>query len=128
MPDNGEQSEKEEFRGARIQVLGTNADDPEDGRVFVWTKMGWFERLEGQWGDVAFTPVAESEEELREMVSRDNKDADLTELTGEFKEQVADEFLEQSPSYTEAPGDANNEDDEEDIDNEDDQEFHTHDL
>jgi len=125
MPENGEQSEKEEFRGARIQILVTNADDPEAGRVFVWTKMAWFERLEGQWGDVAFTPIAESEEELKEIVGRDNPDADLTEVSGEFKDQVAEEFLEQSPSFPATPEDA---DDETDEDNEDDQEFHTHDL
>jgi hypothetical protein len=125
MPDNGEQSEREEFKGARIQILGTNPDDPENGRIFVWTKMGWFERLEGQWGDVAFTPIAESEEELREMVSRESPEADLSELAGEFRDQVAEEFLEQSPSYPESPEDTVEEDEEDD---DDEQEYHTHDL
>ena len=67
MADNGGHLEQEEFREAPIQILGTNPDRPEKGRIFVWTKMGWFERLEGSSGNVAFTPVADSEEELREL-------------------------------------------------------------
>ena len=125
MADDEAQTEREEFRGAPVQILGTNPDEPENGRVFVWTKMAWFERLEGQWGDVAFTPVAESEKELRELVSRDDPEADLTELGGEFGKQVVEEFIAQSPSIPESPDDANTETDE---DNEDEQEFHTHDL
>ena len=77
MANNEGQSEREEFGGARIQILGTNPDEPENGRIFVWTKMAWYERIECQWGDVAFTPVAESEEELRELVLRDAPEADL---------------------------------------------------
>ena len=125
MADDEGQSEREEFRGAPIQILGTNPDEPDEGRVFVWTKMAWFERLEGQWGDVAFTPIAESEKELRELVLRDDPEADLTELGGEFGKQVAEEFISQSPSIPESPDDSNPENDE---DNEDQQEFHTHDL
>ena len=125
MANDEGQTEREEFRGAPIQILGTNPDEPDNGRVFVWTKMGWFERLEGQWGDVAFSPVAESEEELKEIVSRDNPEADLTELGGEFRKQVTEEFIEQSPSYQESPEDSREETDE---DNEDEQENHTHDL
>ena len=125
MADDEGQSEREEFRGAPIQILGTNPDEPDEGRVFVWTKMAWFERLEGQWGDVAFTPIAESEKELRELVLRDDPEADLTELGGEFKKQVVEEFIAQSPSVPESPDDSPSETDE---DNEDEQEFHTHDL
>ena len=122
MVDNGGQSEREEFRGARIQILGTNPDTPEEGRIFVWTKMGWFERLEGQSGNVAFTPVADSEEELRELISRDNAQADLHELSGEYRKMVSEEFIEQSRSYSDFPEDSNEEPDE------DDQEYHQHGL
>ena len=118
-------TERQEFGGARIQILGTNPDEPDNGRVFVWTKMAWFERLEGQWGDVAFTPVAESEKELRELVLQDDPEADLVELGGEFGKQVAEEFISQSPSIPESVEDSNAETDE---DNDDDQGFHTHDL
>ena len=125
MANDEGQTEREEFRGAPIQILGTNPDDPEEGRIFVWTKMGWFERLEGQWGDVAFTPVAESEEELRELILRDNPEADLNELGGGFRKKVSEEFIEQSPSYPDSPEDSSEEIDE---DNKDEQENHTHDL
>ena len=125
MANDEGQTEREEFRGAPIQILGTNPSDPEEGRIFVWTKMGWFERLEGPWGDVAFTSAAESEEELRELISRDNPQADLTELRGEFRKKVSGEFIEQSPSYPDSPEDSSEETDE---DNEDEQENHRHDL
>jgi hypothetical protein len=52
--DQGFAAEPEEFRGAGIQVLGTNLNNPEEGRIFVWTKLGWFERISGSSGNVAF--------------------------------------------------------------------------
>jgi hypothetical protein len=123
MTNNDAIPEREETSGTKIQILGTNPDNPEDGRVFVWTKMGWLERLEGQSGDVAFTPIAESEKELREIISRDNLDAELYDITGEFRKQVVEEFIDQSPSYSDSPEDSavEAEDDEE-------QEYNEHDL
>jgi hypothetical protein len=103
MDDNEGNSEREESLGAKIQILGTNPDDPDKGRIFVWTKMGWFERLEGESGDIAFTPIAESEKELREVISRDNPNTDLDDLRGEFRKIVSEEFIEQSPSYSDSP-------------------------
>ena len=88
MVANGGLSEREEFRGAQVQILGTNPNTPEKGRIFVWTKMGWFERLEGPSRNVAFTSVAGSEEELRELISRDNPQADLHELRGKNRKRV----------------------------------------
>ena len=123
MVDNGGHSEREEFRGARIQILGTNPDHPEKGRIFVWTKMGWFERLEGPSGNIAFTPVADSEEELRELISRDNPQADLHDLGGKYRKKVSEEFIEQSRSYSDSPEDSS-----EEPDDEDDQEYHQHGL
>jgi hypothetical protein len=121
MADNGGQSEREEFRGAQIQILGTNPASPENGRIFVWTKMGWFERLEGPSGNIAFTPVADSEEELREFISRDNPGADLSELGGVYGEEVSVEFIQQSRSYSDSPEDSS-----EEPSDEDDQEYHQH--
>ena len=123
MANNDAIPEREETSGTKIQIMGTNPDNPEDGRVFVWTKMGWLERLEGQSGDVAFTPIAESEKELREIISRDNLDAELYDITGEFRKQVVEEFIDQSPSYSDSPEDSavEAEDDEE-------QEYNEHDL
>ena len=108
MAENGmDRMAREEFKGAEPRVFSTDPDNPEDGRIFVWTKVGWFEREEGQWGDVAFTPVADSEEQLRDWVSRDIPDTDLTELdnASELGRMVCQEFNEQaeSPLYPEAP-------------------------
>jgi hypothetical protein len=122
MVDNDGYSERDEFRGAQIQILGTDPDTPDNGRVFVWTKMGWFERLEGQSGNVAFTHVAESEEELRELISRDNPLADLAKLGGKYRKKVSKEFTEQSLSYSDSDEDSTGEPDE------DNQEYHQHGL
>ena len=85
--------------------------------------MGWFERLEGQSGDIAFSPVADSEEELRELISRDNAQADLHELAGKYRKKVSEEFIEQSRSYSDSPEDSSGE-----PSSEDDQEYHQHSL
>ncbi len=123
MADDKGHSEREESRGAQIQILGTNPDNPDKGkgRIFVWTKMGWFERLEGPSGDIAFTPIADSEEELRELISRDNPNTDLDDLRGKFRKRVSEEFIEQSPSYSDSPEDSSEESDDEE------QEYHLHD-
>ncbi len=93
----------EQFRGARPRVFSTDPDNPEHGRIFIWTKMGWFERAEGPWGDATFTPVADSEDELKDWLSRENPDVDLVELDNEFGRTVYEEFTEEEPLYPEAP-------------------------
>ena len=122
MADDSGNSEREESRGAKIQILGTNPDNPDKGRIFVWAKMGWFERIEGPSGDIAFTHVANSEEELRELISRDNPNTDLDDLRGKYRKKVTEEFIEQSPSYSDS-----SEDSIEESDNDEDQEYHLHD-
>jgi len=103
--DGMERMAREQFRGARPRVFGTDPDNPEHGRVFVWTQMGWFERVEGPWGNVVFDPVADSEAQLRELISRDDPEADLVEMDNEFGRMVYQEFQEQAeqPLYPEAP-------------------------
>jgi hypothetical protein len=41
-----ERMAREEFKGARQRVFGTDSDNGELGRVFVWTQIIWFERVE----------------------------------------------------------------------------------
>jgi hypothetical protein len=96
---------KDQFTGARPRVFTTDADHPMSGRIFIWSKVGWFERVEGPWGNVVFDPVAESEEELRNWISRDNPDIDLVELTDEYGKMVYQEFMENTEEtlYPEAP-------------------------
>jgi hypothetical protein len=82
-----------------------------------------FERLEGQSGYVAFTPMAESEKELREVISRDNTNADLDDIRGEFRKKVSEEFIEQSPLYSDSPEDSS-----EEADDDEEQAYKEHDL
>ena len=123
MLEGSENSTREEFRGARVRVVGTDPDNPDEGRVFVWTKMGWFERVEGQSGGVSFIPVAQSENELREFISRRDPSVDLVPLGGSYGKMVSEEFMEQSPAYSDSP-----EYSIEDPNQEDDQQYHQHDL
>ena len=116
------QRSKHESRGTGIRIFGTNPAQPEEGRIFVWTKMGWFERMEVQSGAVAFTPVARSESELRELISRDEPSADLVALSGRFRKMVSEEFNEQAPSYRDSP-----EYSREDPSEKDSQQYHQHD-
>jgi hypothetical protein len=123
MVEDRQQTENDEFRGARLRVYGTNIDNPDEGRIFVWTKTGWFERIEGSSGNVAFAPIAESEAELKELVARDKSSADLVELGREYRKMVSEEFLEQSTSYRDYPGYSRDEPHDED----EDQQYHQHD-
>ena len=123
MVEGSENSTREDFRGARVRVFGTAPDNPEEGRVFVWTKMGWFERVEGPSGGVAFIPVAQSENELREFISRQDPSVDLVPLGGSYRKMISEEFMEQSPAYSDSP-----EYSRDDPNQEDDQQYHQHDL
>jgi hypothetical protein len=109
MVEGMERMGREEFSGARPRVFGTNPDNPPGGRIFIWTQVGWFEREEGPWGDVAFTPIADSEDQLRDKLTRDNADVDLAELTDEYGRMVYEEFMEnaEQPLYPEAPENPN---------------------
>ena len=113
---------QDKFRGARLRILGTDPDNPEEGRIFVWTKMGWFERAQGQSGDVAFIPVAQSENELREFISRDDPSVEFIPLGLKYRKMISEEFTEQSPSSSDSTQDSSEEPDE------DDQEYHQHGL
>jgi hypothetical protein len=123
MVEGREHTRQDEFRGARLRIYGTNADNPDEGRIFVWTKTGWFERIEGTSGNVAFTPIADSEAGLRELITRENPSADLVELGGEYRKMVAEEFLEQSTSDQDFREHSENEPSDED----EDQQYHQHD-
>jgi hypothetical protein len=109
------------LRGTGLQVFGTNREQPDEGRIFVLTKMGWFERIEVQSGAVAFTPVARSDSELRELVSRDDPSVEVVQLGGHYKKIVSREFSEQSTSYRDSPEYSPDESTEQDS-----QEYHQH--
>jgi hypothetical protein len=98
-----ERMAKEGKEGAQPRIFGTDPDNPEDGRIFIWTKMGWLERIEGSWGNVEFTPVADSEDDLRDWLARQDASVDLVELDDDYAHMVYDEFIEEEPLYPEAP-------------------------
>jgi len=93
MVEDREHITQDEFRGARLRTFGTDPDNPEEGRIFVWTKMGWFERAQGASVDVAFIPVAQSENELREFISRDDPSVDLVSLGRAYRKMISQEFM-----------------------------------
>ena len=59
--------------------------------------------------------------ELRELISRDNPKADLDDIRGKYRKKVSEEFIEQSPSYSDSPEDSS-----EESDDDEDQEYHQH--
>jgi hypothetical protein len=94
---NNENRNRDEFPSDHVQILGTDPDNPEEGRIFVWTKIGWFERAIGQMGNVAFIHVAKSELELNALISRDDPSLELVLLGRKYQKIVSEEFMEQSP-------------------------------
>ena len=128
MVEDREHITQDEFRGARLQILGTDPDNPEEGRIFVWTKMGWFERAKGASGDVAFTPVAQSENELREFISRDDPSIELVSLGREYRKKVSDEFMEGSLSSRDSVDSEDSTEETSEDSEENDQRYHQHGL
>ena len=94
--------DRELFRETRPRVLSTRPENPSEGKTYVWAWTQWFERIEGEWGDVAFSPVAASEKELHQLLSQQGIE-DATEIDNEYSEIVRQEFLDQVPLYPEAP-------------------------
>jgi hypothetical protein len=93
------------FEGVQPRVFVTNPNNLEEGRTFVWAKARWYERLEGEMGNVAFSPVTDSEEELRSWLTQESglEATEVDELDSEYAETVREEFLDQTPLYPEAP-------------------------
>ena len=81
--------------------------------------------LSVQKGSVAFIPVAKSQDELRELISRDDPSFDLIPLGREYRKMVSDEFRKQSPSLRDHE-DSIEETNEDSEDN--DQQYHQHGL
>jgi hypothetical protein len=85
------------------RIFVTDPDDPEAGRTFIWTAMGWFERIEGEDDDgpVSFSPLSMDEDDVREWLGEQG--LEITELDDEFARNVREEFLEEGTLYLEAP-------------------------
>jgi hypothetical protein len=94
--------ERDLLQDVEPRVFVTQESDPEEGLTFVWARARWYERAEGEMGNVAFTPIADYEEELRQWLSEAGQQSDLTEMDDDYAQMVAQEFLEQAPLYPEA--------------------------
>jgi len=106
--DPVQQIEEGRILGANLnesdpRIFVTDPDVLDEARVFVWTAMGWYERLEEgeEQGGVAFSPLSMDEDELREWLRE--QDLDITELDDAFAREVRDEFRDENPLYLEAP-------------------------
>lgn len=98
MVEGREHIHKNESSGAPIRIFGTNPNNPEQGRIFLWTKAGWFERIREQSGDLTYVPVAQSEDELRKSIVQDDPAVDLVQLGREYRKRLYEEFTGQSTS------------------------------
>jgi hypothetical protein len=92
MVEDKENVRKNKAKAAPIKIFGTDPKHPEEGRIFLWTKAGWFERIEDRPGDLTFTYVAQSEIELRQFINRDEPSVDLVQLGSEYRKKTAAEF------------------------------------
>jgi hypothetical protein len=92
------------WEGTSPRVFTTNSNEPESGRTFVWTKMGWFERVESatENGAIEFSPVADSEDELRSWLMTQNLEIDEIDDDIGFAVDVKDEITNTVPLYPEA--------------------------
>jgi hypothetical protein len=124
MAEDTEYKSPEEIKGIELRVYGTSPHGPTERRIFVWTENGWFERIEGSSGNVAFSPIADSEDDLRQLLAVENPSADFVELKGEIRKTVLEEFSEQSIDYRDTPLYS----EQEDVDEDEEQEYHQHGL
>ncbi len=99
--------QQEVFSGSMPRIFTTNPASPDEGRTFVWDKTKWFERVEGPTGATAFTPVADTEQDLRDLLSQEwlstGQSTELTEVDGDFADVVRGEFKDAPVLYPEAP-------------------------
>lgn len=88
--------------GTDPRIYVTNPDEPEDGRVFIYAKTRWYERVSDPWGGLVYQHVADEEEHLDDYMARDGSPDDLTELDpldDDFARSVVESFLRHSPLY-----------------------------
>lgn len=101
----GDMLEARLWEQADPRVFSTDADDPEEGRTFVWALTMWFERIEEEeTGAVEFSPLAGMDEHaVREWLAEQSLEMDELDNAHEFGRTVREEFMEQNPLYPEAP-------------------------
>ena len=94
MIEGSNQTNKKVPQVTPIKVYGTSPDEPEEGRIFLRTKAGWFERMiKDQSKDLIFTQVGQSEDELLRFFAKDNPSINLVQLSGDYRQKVYDELM-----------------------------------
>jgi hypothetical protein len=93
--------------GVTPRVFTTRPDSPEDGRVFVWAKTRWYERIEASSGAVEFVHIADSEYDFHRWLAEAERisPSRLSEIDTdeELWDVVTQEFEGEVPLYPEAP-------------------------
>jgi hypothetical protein len=83
------------FLPEELRVYSTRGADITTGRTFVHAGR-WYERLEdGEDGAVSFLPIADSEEDLRQLLLEQREELD--EVYGDAAEMVRGEFEDRVP-------------------------------
>ncbi len=92
------------FADADARVYTTDPNRPASARTFVWANARWYEREEGVIGTgaVDFSPVADSDEELRTWLRESDLDVDELDA-GDFYVMVLEEFVNQTPPLHQSP-------------------------
>ncbi len=83
---------EDEFRGVRLRIYSTNLNNPEEGRIFVLTRTGWFERIMGSPGNVAFALIADYDTDFQKLLMEEGPSADLVEMGDRWRKMVSEEF------------------------------------
>jgi hypothetical protein len=86
---------KRVFNGTRVKIFGTNPNDPENGRIYLKTKLGWFERSKNESGDLMLAPVSQVEAKLLDFVGNGGASTELIPLNAEYRKKFYIELLEQ---------------------------------
>jgi hypothetical protein len=86
---------KRVFNGARVKIFGTNLNDPKNERIYLKTKLGWFERNKNESGDLRLATVSQIEAKLLEFVGNGGASTELIPLSAEYRKQFYIELLEQ---------------------------------
>jgi len=81
------------FYGTQVKVFGTDPKNPEDGRIYLRTKLGWFERAKAESGDVILTLMPPAGQKMLESVGNGNSSSELFPLGPEYQKKICDELL-----------------------------------
>jgi hypothetical protein len=86
---------KRVFNGTRVKIFGTNPNNPENGKIYLKTKIGWFERSKSESGDLMLAPISQIEAKLLDFAARGGATTELVPISPEYRKKFYIELLEQ---------------------------------